>query len=223
MKYNTKKIISIFFIFLLFLILLAIPFRHRIKNRIVFYYGKLKSKINGSGMATCQDCDTLFKDNIQVQEKAYRKEGIAEQETDEGLLKLEQKGILKNIESNDFYIVQNFHNSQPLLLPKAILFLDNLSNLYKQKCTDSNNNYVPFEITSATRSKNSIEDLKKENANAIKNSAHLRGKTFDISYGAFTENKIQLKLFVKTLSELKNQNKCFIKYERNGCLHITVN
>ena len=82
--------------------------------------------------------------------------------------------------------------------------------------------YVRFDITSATRSINSVNELSKENPNAIKNSAHLRGKTFDISYGAFSGYKIQLKLFIEALSELKNQKKCFVKYERNGCLHITV-
>jgi hypothetical protein len=65
--------------------------------------------------------------------------------------------------------------------------------------------------------------LGKENENSIENSPHLRGKTFDMSWRAFGENEAQLKLFTSALLELKNQKKCFVKFERNGCLHITVN
>lgn len=59
--------------------------------------------------------------------------------------------------------------------------------------------------------------------NSIKNSAHLHGKTFDVSYAAFTSNSRQLGLFIETISLLRRQNKCYVKFERNGCLHITVN
>ena len=218
-----KNKIHILFILLLCLFIIAIPFRHRIKNRIVFYYEIIKSRVGGYGMAKCQDCNVLFNDGIAAHELAYRKGKISEQETDDGLLKLEQKNVLKNIESNDFYIVRNFNHSQPLLLPKAVSFLDKLSISYQQKCTENNKQYVPFEITSATRSKKSIRDLRKKNKNAIEDSPHLRGKTFDISYAAFTVNESQLKLFITALSELKSQNECFVKFERNGCLHITVN
>ena len=81
---------------------------------------------------------------------------------------------------------------------------------------------MPYEITSGSRSRESVQRLGKENENSIKNSPHLRGKTFDMSWRAFGGNEAQLKLFTSALSELKNQNKCFVKFERNGCLHITV-
>jgi uncharacterized protein YcbK (DUF882 family) len=182
---------------------------------------KIGEKLGGT--AKCQGCETLFNDGIKAHEKAYQNEGIAVQHTDAGLFKLEQKSILKNIESNDLYIVRDFNHSQPMLLPKAIMYLDKLSILYKQKCMANHTKYVRFDITSATRSIKSVKKLSKENPNAIMNSAHLKGKTFDISYGAFFGYKKQLKLFIEALSELKNQKKCFVKYERNGCLHITVN
>lgn len=110
-----------------------------------------------------------------------------------------------------------------VLMPKAILFLDQLSILYQQKCTDNRIEYIPFEITSATRSNESVKKLTKTNINARDNSAHLRGKTFDISYNAFYKQERQLDLFIASLNALKKENRCFVKYERNGCLHITVN
>lgn len=204
------------------LCLLAFQFRHPIKNRIIYWYGKIMNRGSRINNTNCKNCDVLFNDGINAHEKAYKYEGIEAQETDKGLIQLGKKNVLKEIESNDFYIVQDFTHSQPLLLPKAIDFINELSILYQQKCTEKNIDYVPYEITSGTRSKESVERLGKENENSIKNSPHLRGKTFDMSWRAFGGNEAQLKLFTSALSELKNQNKCFVKFERNGCLHITV-
>lgn len=63
----------------------------------------------------------------------------------------------------------------------------------------------------------------KNNKNSIPESAHLKGKTSDVSYHAFGKNKKQSNAFVEALTELRNQKKCYVKFERNGCLHITVN
>ncbi len=203
--------------------MLAIPFRHRIKNNIIFFYGKIINRGRRINNTNCKNCDILFNDGIHAHEKAYKRERIKAQKTDEDLIQLGKKNVLQEIESNEFYIVRDLTHSQPLLLPKAIDFIDQLSILYKQKCTEKNIEYVPYEITSGSRSIESVERLGKENENSIEKSPHLWGKTFDMSWRAFGGNKEQLKLFTSALSELKNQQKCFVKFERNGCLHITVN
>ncbi|MCX6293905.1 MAG: DUF5715 family protein [Sphingobacteriales bacterium] len=217
------KKIKIAIIILVCLCLLAIPFKDRIKNSIFFLYGKLMNIGHRKNNTNCKNCDILFNDGINAHEKAYKHEGIKEQKTDEGLIQLGKKNILKSIESNEFYVVQDLTHSQPLLLPKAIDFINELSILYQQKCTEKNIDYVRYEITSVSRSIASLKRLEKVNENAIDNSPHLRGKTFDMSWREFGENKDQLKLFTSALYELKNQKKCFVKFERNGCLHITVN
>jgi hypothetical protein len=217
------KKLKIAVIILVGLCLIAIPFKDRIKNTIFFYYGKLMNRGRRINNTNCKDCDVLFKDGINAHEKAYKNEGIKPQKTDKGLIQLGKKNVLKEIESNELYIVQDLTHSQPLLLPKAIDFLDKLSILYQQKCKEKNITYLPYEITSVSRSRESVERLGKENENSIENSPHLRGKTFDMSWGAFGGNEAQFKLFKSALLELKNQNKCFVKFERNGCLHITVN
>jgi hypothetical protein len=165
----------------------------------------------------------MFNDGINAHEIAYRHDGIREQQNDEGLIKLGKKNVLKEIESNDFYIVRDLTHSQPLLLSKAVDFLDKLSILYQQKCIAQNKSYLRFEITSVSRSIESVKKLGEVNENSIENSPHLKGKTIDISWRAFGGNNDQLKLFVSALSELKNQRKCFVKFEKKGCLHITVN
>jgi hypothetical protein len=202
---------------------LAIQFGHPIKNKLISLFGIVKKKGRRINNADCTNCDILFNDGINAHEKAYKHEGIKEQQTDEGLIKLGKKNVLNEIESNEFYIVRNLTHSQPLLLPKAIDFLDKLSILYQQKCKAQNKSYLRFEITSVSRSIESVKKLGEVNENSIENSPHLKGKTIDISWRAFGGNNDQLKLFVSALSELKNQRKCFVKFEKKGCLHITVN
>ncbi len=222
MSVNKKNIILPMAVFVMLLFLLALPFRHQLKTRFLFYYGAIKYRLGGHGPIACENCDVLFVDGIKAHEIAYQKEGIKTQENDKGLLKLKQKGVLKEIETNDDYIVRRLSHSQPILLPKAIRFLNSLSDLYQQKCLENQLSYFPFEITSGTRSIASVKRLSEDNENAIPNSPHLHGKTFDVSYGSFFGNKPQRKQFIAALSELRKQNKCFVKYERNGCLHITV-
>ena len=82
---------------------------------------------------------------------------------------------------------------------------------------------VPFTISSLTRTKTDVLELNRINKNAILDSAHLRGKTFDVNYRTFNHNKAQLKCFIASLSELREANRCFVKFEgKKGCLHITV-
>ena len=84
--------------------------------------------------------------------------------------------------------------------------------------------YIPFEITSATRTIESVKRLEKDNDNAIKNSAHLKGKTFDIGYINFANYPKQRALFISVLKSFREENKCFVKYEiGQKCFHVTAN
>ena len=93
----------------------------------------------------------------------------------------------------------------------------------KKKCNQKAISLVPFTISSLIRTKKDVVRLKKNNKNAIENSPHLRGKTFDVNYDLLSQNKPQLKCFIAALSSLRKKNLCFVKFEKNGCLHISVN
>ena len=159
---------------------------------------------------------------MSTQEKAYKSEGIRPQKVIEDLEKLKDKGVLIELTSNDSYRLRDMDHSVPYVLPKVKAFLNLLSDAYK---LELNNRlvYVPFVITSATRSKRTVRQLMGNNINAIANSAHLKGKTIDISYKEFGDYNEQSKCFVVALEKLHQQKKCYVKYERaQGCLHITV-
>lgn len=172
---------------------------------------------------TCPGCQTIFTDNVADHKKAYYREGIKPQQDADNLEKLNRKGILKSVVSNKLFYIGQLDYSYPYLLPKAHDFIYEICRKYKDSCASNNLEYIPITITSLTRTKETVEKLTKINQNAITESAHLKGKTFDISYREFGEKSKQFKLFTDVLNQYRERDLCFVKYESNGCLHITVN
>lgn len=177
----------------------------------------------GRSSGSCPDCHILFVDDVATHAQAYGEEGIAPQKDFKGLDRLMESGKLVKISSNKYYVVRNAQFSKPYILPIGECFIRELSKKYAKQCETEKIEYIPFTISSVTRSIESVESLSEDNGNAIKNSAHLKGKTFDVSWRAFSKNKSQTKAFISVLAELNKKYKCFVKFENNGCLHITVN
>jgi hypothetical protein len=209
-------------ILLMILILFAYPYRLKIKYKVKSLIGYSVKGYGGGSSGSCPTCPDLFTDNVKTHQLAYFNDGIKPQSRDVDLDNLSKSGKMKKLETGNLFIIRNARFSRPYLLPKAHSFIQDLSRNYSKKCKSDSIKYVPFTISSLTRSKESVTHLMKNNGNAIKNSSHLKGKTFDVSYRAFNGNKKQTKAFIEVLNELKKQKRCYVKFERNGCLHITV-
>jgi hypothetical protein len=205
-------LISFAFVLLIFLFLYRGLLKYEVKT-----YIDSKSQKN----AACKNCDQYFPDDVKTHELALKKNVIKPQKELEDLDKLKNKGVLIELKTNDDYIISDMDFSRPYVLPKVGLFLEELVRNYKTEL--GNLNYVRFEITSATRSRRSARQLMGNNVNAVTNSAHLKGKTIDISYVRFGNNAAQLDALVQALKKLREAEKCYVKYElRQGCLHITL-
>ena len=215
-----KKYLLLGSVLLASIILIAYPYRGRIKRKIKALIGHSSRGYGGSG--NCPDCQTIFTDNVATHEKALENEGIKPQKTFKGIEQLLHAGKLVKLKTNESYIVRNAKFSRPYILPKGRDSISKLSKKYAEQCQAEKIKYVPFTISSVIRSIESVEDLEDSNGNAIKNSAHLKGKIFDISYRAFHRNKTQTKAFIKVLKKLRKDNTGFVKFEWNGCLHITA-
>lgn len=221
-KLNSPRQFLIFiFIFITGCILIAYPYRRTIKNKLKEIIGySYRGSSGGSGV--CSGCSETFTDNVKTHALAYTTEGIEPQTDDKAIDYLFESATLLEVKTDSLYIVRKLNYSNPYILPKGLLFINELATLYYSKCKSDSVKYIPFTISSLTRSMDSVEKLMKNNSNSIKNSAHLKGKTFDISYRAFNNNKAQIHLFIEALKELRKENKCYVKFERNGCLHITA-
>ncbi len=192
---------------------------------ILFIFGNpFKQRIKRSpDDNVCPQCEALFTDGINQHNQAYKEEGISPQQTLNDLESLEDKDILNRVQSNSDYTIAPLEHSKPLLLPKAADFLTTLSKRYRLECTKSSISYYPFTITSMTRSVESAKELTRTNGNAIERTAHLRGKTIDISYNSFVGRAAQKKAFIEALRQLRAEKTCYVKYEFNQkCLHVTV-
>ena len=216
-----KKYFIIIILTGLVTLFVAYPFRYRIKRVVketIEFFISAKQINKGS----CPNCEVVFVDNVKRHEQAYENDGIKPQKNSRGLKKLLRSGKLKTVKTNEFYSIDDLQHSRPYLMPKAVVFLRDLSKTYSNKCKKKTLPYVPFMISSLTRTTTDVMELVQVNKNAIPNSSHLKGKTFDVNYRAFNQNKKQIKCFIAALSELRNKKRCFVKFERNGCLHITV-
>lgn len=145
---------------------------------------------------------------------------------------LNMKRPIVHIESGDNYVLDKLTHSYPYLVPEAAALLDTIGVRFNRKLAERGGAHYKIKVTSMLRTQESIKRLQRGNVNSTSNSAHLYGTTFDISYVDFHEsmfntaklNDGQLKnLLAEVLLELKDQEKCLVKFERKqGCFHITV-
>ncbi len=143
--------------------------------------------------------------------------------------KLYRKGELKYVENSDYYVVHRLHYSYSFLIPEAKDLLDTIGERFQRKLENTGLACTRFTLTSMLRTTNSIKRLRKWNRNAIKNSAHLHGTTFDISYRTFVSGKelsnaevLYLEdILGKVIFDLRREQKCYATYETwQTCYHV---
>jgi hypothetical protein len=203
----------------LFIGVCSFPYRRAIKEEIK----EIILPPPSGDFAECKGCNSSFPDGVIIHEMAYVREGIKPQQNNSGLVQLLRKKVLVEVEDNKYYLIDELTHSMPFVLPKVETFLDDLGKAYEKKCLKENVPYYQFVITSLTRTKQSVKELLGGNPNAISNSAHLKGKTIDISYQKFDGYTKQLELFIQTLREFRKNDRCYVKFEKKQrCLHITI-
>ncbi len=147
------------------------------------------------------------------------------------IYKLVLQGDLILIEENEYYMLDTMWYSYPYLIPSAKDFLDELGKRFQRKLENTGLECTQFTLTSMLRTTSSVARLRKCNRNSIRNSAHLHGTTFDVSYRSFknprtltfAENLYLGDVLAKTLWELREEKKCWTTYETwQTCFHVVV-
>ena len=140
------------------------------------------------------------------------------------------------IKSGDLYQVDSLTHSIPFLVPKASALLDSIGANFLDSLESKGLNPNQVIVTSVLRTYDDVKRLGKRNINASKNSAHVYGTTFDITYKRFFKvedpdgrpmqdvRADTLKLVLsEVLRDLKKKEKCYVKYElKQACFHITA-
>ena len=140
------------------------------------------------------------------------------------------------IKSGDLYQVDSLTHSIPFLVPRASALLDSIGANFLDSLESKGLNPNQVIVTSVLRTHDDVKRLGKRNVNASKNSAHIYGTTFEITYKRF--HKVEdpdgrpmqdvradtLKMVLsEVLRDLKKKEKCYVKYElKQACFHITA-
>ena len=166
--------------------------------------------------------------------EAARKNGVKPLQNRDAAIKLGGKVV--EIKSGKLYQVDSLTHSIPYLVPKASALLDSIGANFLDSLESKGLNPNQVIVTSVLRTQDDVKRLGKRNINASKNSAHVYGTTFDITYKRFFKvedpdgrpmqdvRADTLKLVLaEVLRDLKKKEKCYIKYElKQACFHITA-
>ena len=147
------------------------------------------------------------------------------------------KGDLVRIKDNNHYSIAKLTHSIPYLTEGAAELLDMIGKNFLDSLESKGLNPNKIIVTSVLRTQEDIKNLQKSgNPNAVKNSAHCYATTFDITYARYDKTQTQNFRFCESvrtktlkwvlgevLRDLRNQNKCYVKYEvKQRCFHITT-
>ena len=157
----------------------------------------------------------IFTDNQARQWSAAKTYGITP--TDEsGIQSAIAKGDLMKIDDCNLYYLSQV--TYPYLTPAAQDLLAQIGVMYQ---ANMNGLHSRLRVTSCLRTEEHIRQLRTSNSNAVENSCHLYGTTFDISYKYLSDKQRQA--LARALESLRRTGYCYVKYEINQpCFHITV-
>ena len=197
---------------------------------ILFPYKNKSVKIKELNYAS------LFNDQNGVQLKSAAKFGIKQPLKNRDAADDVKDGLVR-IRSNSHYSIAKLTHSIPYLTNGAAELLDMIGKNFLDSLESKGLNPNKIIVTSVLRTEEDIKKLQRSgNPNAVSNSAHCYATTFDITYARFdkimfknfrlcesVEPELLKKVLGEVLRDLRNQNKCYVKYEvRQRCFHITT-
>jgi hypothetical protein len=148
----------------------------------------------------------------------------------------ERKNELVYIGASPYYSLATLNQSIPYLVPRAAILLEDIGRAYFDSLQLKGLPLHRIIVSSVLRTQTDVANLRSFNGNAIENSCHLFGTTFDIKYIKYerVQNPDTLPLpavrddslkwvLSEVLRDMRQQGRCYIKYEkRQSCFHITV-
>lgn len=188
-----------------------------------------KGRTKVSYGVNCSKCSYVFNDRVDKHREVTRNSSL--KTPPKNLNHIRQyvaDSQLAPLFNSNTYMLAKMNYSYPYLTLKSVDFVNQLANAYREACRKKGVAFRPFIITSALRTYESVARLTRVNGNAIKESAHLYGTTFDISWRRFggtqAPSQQNLNILISVLRDLRDAGACYVKYERQqACFHITVN
>lgn len=139
------------------------------------------------------------------------------------------------IGESPYYDVEKMTHSVPYLVPRAALLVEEIGRNFFDSLAVRGIPFHKMVVTSALRTNEDVQRLRRRNANASDQSCHRFGTTIDISYNIFhrvqdpdlppqteTYSGTLKAILGHVLNDLRQQKACYVKYEvHQSCFHIT--
>ena len=178
--------------------------------------------------------DKAFPDNNDVQLTAANEHGVkpfADRRDAE-----RHMGELVYVGACPYYHVDKMARSIPYLVPRAAVLLSDIGRAYYDSLQVKGIPLHQFIVTSVLRTQEDVGKLSSYNINAIENSCHLYGTTFDICQNRYhrindpdmpespaVRDDTLKWILSEVLEDMRLGERCYVKYEKKqGCFHITV-
>ena len=140
------------------------------------------------------------------------------------------------VETSNSFKVEKLTHSVPYLTPSAAQLLNTIATNFQDKLRNQGLAQYQIIVTSLLRTEDDVRRLMRVNRNAVKKSCHMYATTFDIAYNCFEKvdsmpdfegndatHRTLVNTLGETLKELRDSNRCYIKFERGQpCFHITT-
>lgn len=193
----------------------------------------IKEKHKIKGVWSYKEC---FPDIQDTQIMAAKKYGIKPVRDRNEAERLVKERRLVNITHSPYYVVDDLTHSIPYLVPRAQHLLNTISMNFIDSCYAKGVPTHLLMVTSVLRTTDDVSSLQRGNKNATTNSCHCYGTTVDIAYNRFLPlgngydpnisllrwNEPMKRILSEVLFDLRNNSKCYVKYERKqGCFHLT--
>lgn len=137
-------------------------------------------------------------------------------------------GLVK-VGSCRYFKVGEMKFGSPYLTQTTKDRLHNLSREFYENCRAKGLPSARLVVTSMLRTDEDIKDLQKHNQNAVEDSPHRYGTTFDISWSYFqcprkdVDGNEYLRILAEVLRKQRKEGAIFVRYEKaQRCFHITV-
>ena len=140
---------------------------------------------------------------------------------------------LEKIEDCDLYEVEYLSHSVPYLTHNAKKLLDRIARDFQDSLRLRGVRLEKIVVTSVLRTTTDVKHLQRVNSNAVPQSTHCYGTTFDIAHNHFNavnREGVELpyieqkKILAHVLYRLRMQGLCYVLCEeRQPCFHITSN
>ena len=205
----------------------AIGLGYTYRKTIYRYYAQNKSGIlNKTRTPTCQINSNVLKfkrDDYTTKHRAqaHKLKDIKPVETNAERDAYVEKSVLVPLKDTDGWVVKSMDYGSPFVHSKLYQKLEMIEQRFAEKQQEHNLSDIRFVISSAYRTIDDQERLRKVNRNATVDSSHSYGASIDISHIKGKDCEQATELFQETLNELQKEKQLWLCPE-SITMHVTL-